>query len=408
MPSMSVLREREFRLLFGAQTISMFGDRMVGVALAFAALELGGGATEVGLVLAARALAMVACLLVGGVVADRSSRRKVLVATDLVRLGSQGLLAVLLIVGEPALAVVGLLAGITGAAAGFAGPATTGLLPEVVAAEDLQQANGLRATAFSAGELGGPLLAGVLVAVAGPGWALGIDALTFAVSAALLLALRLAPRADRVPSRFLGDLRDGWGAFRSRRWLWTFVIWAAFANMLFGAWKVLGPVVADRELGGAAVWGALVAAMGVGAVLGGIAALRARPRRPLLVCTTTAMLFSAPLGALAATASPLLIGAGALLAGVSLMLGNTLWETTLQRHVPGDSLSRVSAYDWFGSLALDPIGLAIWGPIAALIGIDASLWVAFTVLLASGLALLAVPEIRHLPAAPAHVTPSAG
>lgn len=397
---MGVLRDREFRLLFGAQAISMFGDRMVGVALAFAVLELGGGPAAVGGVLAARALPMVACLLVGGVVADRTSRRTVMVNADFVRVGSQGLLATLLVTGEPDLLAVGALAGITGAAAGFAGPASTGLLPELVGPGELQEANGLRATAFSAGELGGPLLAGALVAAAGPGWALWTDALTFAVSASLLLCLRLPPRAERAAGTFIADLRDGWTAFRCRRWLWTFVLWAAIGNMLFGAFKVLGPVVADRDLGGAAVWGAVLAAMGVGAIVGGLIALRARPRRPLLMCTATGSLFSAPLAALAATTSPMLIAAGALLAGLSLMLGNTIWESTVQRHVPQESLSRVSAYDWFGSLALDPVGLAIWGPIAALIGIDASLWVAFALLLGSGLALLAVPEIRQLPAGP--------
>ena len=373
---------------------------MVGIALAFAVLELGGGPAEVGFVLAARTLPMVATLLVGGVVADRMSRRAVLVTADLVRLGSQGLLAALLVAGEPDLALVGVLAGITGAAAGFAGPAATGLLPELVAAEDLQEANALRATALSVGELAGPLLAGALVAVAGPGWALGIDALTFGASAGLLLCLPRLARAQRAASTFLADLRDGWTAFRSRRWLWTFVVWAAVANMVFGAWKVLGPVVAERDLGGAAVWGAILASLGVGAIVGGLVALRVRPRRPMLVCAATALLCAAPLATLAATTAPVIVAAGALLAGFSLMLGNTIWESTVQRHVPQESLSRVSAYDWFGSLALDPIGLAMWGPIAALIGIDAALWVAFALLVISGLALLAVPEIRRLPAFP--------
>src|SRR6185437_11427450 len=176
---MSVLRDRDFLRFFGAQAISMFGDRMVTVALAFAVLLQGGSPTDVGTVLAMRALPLIACLLVGGVVADRTSRRTVLVAADLVRLVSQGALAAWLILGRPSVLAIGLLAGVTGAGSGFAAPATTGLLPEVVVPEKLAEANGLRAIAFSAGELGGPLLSGVLVATAGPGWALGIDALTF-------------------------------------------------------------------------------------------------------------------------------------------------------------------------------------------------------------------------------------
>lgn len=400
---MRLLRDRDFLRFFGAQAVSMFGDRMVTVALAFAVLQLGGSPTQVGVVLAMRALPQIACLLVGGVVADRTSRRTVLVAADLVRLVSQGALAAWLILGHPSVLAIGLLAGITGAGSGFAAPATTGLLPEVVVPERLAEANGLRATAFSAGELGGPLLSGLLVAAAGPGWALGIDALTFALSAALLIGLRRVGDATRTRAAgesFLSDLRGGWQAFRSRRWLWTFVLYASLANLLWGAWKVLGPVVAHRDLGGAATWGALVSAMGVGTVAGGIIALRVRPRRPLLLVVIVEPLFAAPLAALAAVHSVPVIAVGALLAGLGLMLGNTLWETTLQRHVPPESLSRVSSYDWFGSLALDPVGLAIWGPIAGVIGINASLWTACGLILASALALLAVPEIRRLPAFP--------
>lgn len=400
---MSVLRDRDFLRFFGAQAISMFGDRMVTVALAFAVLLQGGSPTDVGTVLAMRALPLIACLLVGGVVADRTSRRTVLVAADLVRLVSQGALAAWLILGRPSVLAIGFLAGVTGAGSGFAAPATTGLLPEVVVPEKLAEANGLRATAFSAGELGGPLLSGVLVATAGPGWALGIDALTFAASAALLIGLRrgggvAGPRAPG--ASFLADLRGGWQAFRAQRWLWTFVLYASLANMFWGAWKVLGPVVAHLDLGGAAGWGVVMSAQGVGTIAGGIYALRARPRRPMLIVAVTSPLFGVPLAALALGLSVPIIAAGALLAGLGLMLGNTLWETTLQRHVPAESLSRVSSYDWFGSLALDPIGLAIWGPIAGVIGIQASLWTACGLLVVSALILLAVPEVRSLPAFP--------
>jgi MFS family permease len=399
----SVLRDRDFLRFFGAQAISMFGDRMVSVALAFAVLQQGGSPTQVGAVLAMRALPLIACLLVGGVVADRTSRRTILVVADLVRLVSQGAMAAWLILGRPSVLAIGLLAGVTGAGSGFAAPATTGLLPEVVVPERLGEANGVRATAFSAGELGGPLLSGVLVAAAGPGWALGVDALTFAASAALLIGLRQvgAPaRAHAVGQSFLADLRGGWRAFTAQRWLWTFVAYASLANMFWGAWKVLGPVVAHRDLGGAAAWGVLMSAQGVGTVAGGIYALRARPRRPMLIVAVTSPLFGVPVAALALVHSVPVIAASALLAGLGLMLGNTLWETTLQRHVPSESLSRVSSYDWFGSLALDPVGLAVWGPIAGLIGIQASLWTACGLLVGSALALLAVPEVRRLPAFP--------
>jgi hypothetical protein len=178
--------------------------------------------------------------------------------------------------------------------------------------------------------------------------------------------------------------------------VWTFVVAAAFGNLLWGAWSTLGPVVADRELGGAAAWGTVLAAMGVGALLGSVAAIRARPQRPLVFANLAYALFAIPLACLALEAPVPLLAFGAFCGGAAMMLGNTVWESTLQRHIPADSLSRVSAYDWFGSFAFNPIGLAIWGPVAVLIGISASLWVVTVLMCATSAALLSVPAIRAL------------
>jgi MFS family permease len=398
--SLEVLSIREFRLLFSGQAVSVLGDRMVAVALAFAVLEIGGSASEVGLVLAAGMFALVATVLVGGVVADRASRRAVMVVADLVRVASQGTLAALLIAGIAEVWMLALLAGVAGAATGFFQPASTGLLPEVVPAEQLQPANALRASAVSTGEILGPVAAGVLVAAAGAGWAFAIDAGTFAVSAACLLMLRVPARMAAPGSSFVADLRAGWGAFRSRRWVWTFVVYFTIVNVLWGAWSALGPVVADRDLGGAAAWGAVLAAMGAGALAGSLVATRVKPRRPLMLAALADGLFALPLAFLAAAPPLPLIACGALLAGAGMALSISVWESTLQRHIPGESLSRVSSYDWFGSLAFAPLGLAIWGPVAAVIGISVSLWLAFGLSVAVILALLSVPDIRHLPAAP--------
>jgi predicted MFS family arabinose efflux permease len=394
--SVGVLRVRDYRLVFGAYASSLLGDGMVGVALAFAVLGLGGSASALGLVLAARSVPLVGCLLVGGVIADRIPRRTVMVAADLTRLASQGTLAGLLIAGGAHVWTLALLSGVTGAATGFFNPASTGLLPQVVAPEQLQQANGLRATAMAVGEIFGPSVAGVLVATAGPGWALGIDAASFAVSAAFLSRLSVRPRPDSRRNTFLSDLRAGWSVFRSRTWLWTVVLAFALSNALWAAWSALGPVVARSSLGGAPAWGAVLSAMGVGGVLGGIAAIRAAPRRPLLLFTLSGVVYAVPLALLALRAPVPILAATALLAGVSLMYGNSVWESTLQRHVPADALSRVSAYDWFGSFAFYPLGLALWGPIASGIGVDAALWLAFALWTAVMLAVLAVPDVRRL------------
>jgi MFS family permease len=395
--SLAVLRQRDFGLVFGAFAVSVLGDRMVNIALAFAVLELGGSATDVGIVLACRTLPLVSSLLIGGVVADRMSRRTVMVAADLSRFVTQGVLAALVITGEPALWVVAALSGLSGLATGFFNPASSGLLPLVVAPEHLQQANGLRATAASTGEIAGPALGGVLVAAVGPGWALGIDAATFLVSAAFLANLRLPARMAREASSFLDDLREGWGAFRSRTWVWSIVVTAGLATLMFGAFSVLGPVVADRDLGGAAVWGTIMAAFGVGALVGGVIAIRLQPRRPLVVHIAALAMFAAPPALLAASLPTPVLAVGTFLAGVGLMLGDVVWESTLQRNVPAETLSRVSAYDWFGSLAFYPLGLVIWGPIAAAIGTDPALWVAAGGLLAVVLAPLAIREVRTMP-----------
>jgi hypothetical protein len=184
--------------------------------------------------------------------------------------------------------------------------------------------------------------------------------------------------------------------FTGLTWVWTFVLAAGLGNLIWGAWAVLGPVVAARSLGGAAAWGTVLGAMGVGALLGGVIAMRVRPRRPLVTAGVAYSLFVFPLAFLAAGAPVYVLAVGALLGGVAMMLGNTVWESTLQARVPEDSLGRVSAYDWFGSLAFNPVGMAIWGPVAVAIGLSSALWVAVVALICVNGGLLSLPAIRHL------------
>ncbi len=402
----SLLHDRRFRRLFGAHAISFLGDGMVNVATAFAVISRGGSASDIGIVFAARMLALVLCILVGGVLADRVPRRMIMATADLVRVCSQGGFAALILTGSGTVGELAALAGVTGAATGFFNPASTGLLPSVVAGERIQQANALRGLALAAGQVVGPAVAGGLIAAFGAGSALAFDAATFGASALLLLSLDIPAAADFSHESFSRDLRDGWRAFRARTWVWSFVGGAAVGNFVFAAWGVLGPVVAHSRMGGAATWGAIVSAFGGGSVLGGIVALRLRPARPMLVASASVSVFSLPLALLALGSGPLLVGAGAFLSGVGLMVANTLWESTLQRHIPQAALSRVSAYDWFGSMAFEPLGFAMWGVVASAIGIGVSLWIAFTVQIMSVAALLMVPDIRHLPAYPDAHRPS--
>jgi MFS family permease len=400
LDNLVVLRGRDFRLLLGGQAVSVLGDRMVAVALAFAVLEIGGSPSDVGLVLAAGVLPLVASVLIGGVVADRTSRRAVMVVADLVRVATQGTMATLLVTGAAEVWMLAVLAGVTGVATGFFSPATMGLLPAIVPAAQLQPANALRASAISAGEILGPVVAGVLVAVVGAGWAIAVDAVTFALSAACLALLRLPRHVAGDAQPFLTDLREGWDAFRSRRWVWTVVAYFAVGNVVWSAWNVLGPVLADRELGGAGAWGVILGAVGVGALVGSLLATQVDPRRPLVFVAVADGVVVVPLVFLAASSSVPLLVCGALLSGAGMTLAVSVWESTLQRHVPHESLSRVSSYDWFGSLVFAPVGLAIWAPIAALIGTGAALWVAFGIAAAATAVLVSTPDIRGLPRLP--------
>jgi MFS family permease len=390
------LRHRDFRLLFVGQAVSLLGDGMLGVALAFAILDLTGSASDLGYVLAARSVPMVVFLLVGGVFADRWSRRAVMLVADAVRLAAMAAVAVLLLTGSARIWELAAALAVTGAASAFFYPASTGLVPMTVPEELLQQANGLRAIAMAAGNIGGPVVSGALVATVGAGSAIAADAGTFLVSVLSLAGLRVARNAPLDVRPFLHDLREGWDEFRSRTWVWTFVGAAGINNMVNAAWPVLGPAIAKAQLGGASAWAAIVAAGGAGSVVGGLVTLRVRPRRPLLVAAALLAFLGVQCFVLAVVAPVPAIAAAAFLGGFAVMTSNTLFETALQRHVPPAALSRVSAYDWFGSLTFNPIGFAIVGPVAAAIGrtqtlLIPSLWF---VVVAAG--LCALPSVRGL------------
>jgi MFS family permease len=393
----AVLREREFRLLWSGQTVSVFGDAMLVLALSFAVLDLTGSVTDVGLVLAASRAPLVLVVLAGGVVADRLSRRWLMVAADVVRMIALAVTAALLIAGTARIWQLLVLQVITGTAAGFFYPAATGLLPLVVRPERLQQANGFRAISDAVARIAGPVASGILVVAVSPGWAVAADAATFGVSAATLVFLRL-PKHVRPPRRrFVHDLADGWKEFTARRWVWLMVAVAGVGGNFFsGAQVALGPAVAKEDLGGAGAWAAASAGLGAGALVGALLVLGLRPGRPLAVAMLLLTLFALPSLALAAVAPLALLVAAMFAGGIGQSSSNTLWETTLQRRIPQVSLSRVSSYDIFGSLVFNPVGLAVAGPVAAAIGTSKTLAIAGCWFVVSSLVLAALPSVRSV------------
>lgn len=400
------LGEPRFRLLWFGQTVSAFGDRLVPVALVFGVLEATGSATDVGLVLGAGLVPRVVFVLAGGVWADRLPRQLVMLGADVVRGGAQGVLAVLLLSGTARLWPLALLSAVYGAANAFFRPASTAVVPHTVSVDRLQQANALMGLSRSGVGIVGPAIAGVLVATIGAGWVFVVDSATFAVSALTLALLGLsAPRARAAREPFLKELRDGWRQVAERQWLWVSILYFSISNLALGPLFVLGPVVAKESLGGASAWGLIATGSAVGFVVGGAVALRVRPRRPLVSVFLLMTLTSVQLAALALRQPALAIAAVSVVATAAVAMTNAVWTTTLQEHIPSHALARVSAYDWLGSLVFLPVGYAVSGPLAAVLGVDAVLWLAAAVTLGSSAAVLAVPAIWHLrqevPALPA-------
>lgn len=395
--TLRLLAERRFALLFAARTVSVFGSSFAPVALAFAVLDIPGSSpTTLGLVLASQAVPEVVFMLAGGVIADRLPRYRVMVTADLVAAASFGALAALFLTGNAHLPLVMVLAACNGVATAMFTPALTGIVPEVIAADRLQPANGLLRLSTNGSRILGLAAAGGLVVAVGPGWAIAADATTFLVSACLLATLRLPSVRQPSGASALADLRHGWREFVSRQWTWVIVVQFSVVNAAWSGVMVLGPVIAKRDLGGPAAWSLLLAAEAAGTVLGVLVAIRVRPARPLLVGTLAVFPMAAPVLLLGVRAPILITAASALVAGAAIDVFAVLWDTALQQHVPPDALSRVSSYDWLGSLALGPVGLIAAGPVAAAIGLDAALGAcALLIIVPTALALLS-PGLRNL------------
>lgn len=396
------LAQREFRLLFAGRVVSLLGSSIATIALAFAVLEVTGSKTDLGFVLAARQVPTVVFLLFGGVIADRLPRHRVMVASSLVSGASQLALAALLLSGTAAFWHLLALAALNGASSAFFFPANTGIVPQTVPPPLLQQANATLRLAQNATTIGGAAIGGVLVAATSPGWAILIDGVSFALGAVFVGAMRV-PGGIRMPGgTVLGELREGWTEFRSHTWLWAIVAQASLVvAAMTGALDVLGPVVARDRLGGAAAFGAILTAQALGFVASGVVMLRWRPRRILLVATLGVFALPLPVLALAGPAPLAAIVALAFVAGAGIEVFGVLWDTAIQQEIPREKLSRVSAYDAFGSFVFIPLGLAAAGPIADALGTRATLLGAAAVAYAATLLVLLSRGVRTIERRPA-------
>jgi MFS family permease len=396
-------RNRNFGLLFVARAISYFGTYLAPIAVAFAVLDLTGSATDTGIAFACWTVAQVSSLLVAGVVADRLPRRLVMVGSDLANVCIRSAMGILLLTGHAEIWEIFVLQALGGAATAFYSPASSGLVPELVAAADLQQANAYmgiaRYLAFPLGAATG----GAIVATIGSGTALIVDAATYATSALLLLGIRLPARLrPAAATNFLRELREGWQAWAEHTWVWLLNVWIALYFLItYAPFFVLGPYIAKQSLGGAGAWGTVVTGEGIGALAGALVGLRVRPGRPWVLVGGIFALTSIQSFLLAAHASFVIVAAAAVIAGFSFSLGSVMYETGVQRAIAPEKLSRVSAYSWMSAMVFLPLGYALAGPIADAVGMSTYLVFGGVWIIVTTAVVIAVPAVRdyRLPAA---------
>lgn len=407
----SVFKLSAFRNLFFARLLTVLGNGIAPIALAFAVLDMGGSAADLGIVVAVRSLFNVIFLLLGGVLADRYSRSAVLFLSSLVAALSQGAVAWLVLGGSASIVSLAVLGAVNGAAAGIALPASSALVPQTVPENKLREANAFIQSGVYGGSILGASLGGLLTSAVGPGWGLVIDALGFAIAAPLYQMIRtVGPSQLAAASNIIDDLREGWREFITRSWVWAVVVQFAIVNAAFsGVMMILGPVVADDTFG-RANWGIIVAAQSLGLMVGSFAALRWRPKRDLWIGVLSIVFCAPPMALLGLQASPYSLMAAFFIAGLCFGVFGVVWSHALQTHIPAHKLARVYAYDALGSFVTIPLGELAAGPLALKFGYQQVLLVSAAAVVVATLLASWTPSIRrfdsHAPLTPAQSLPA--
>jgi hypothetical protein len=393
-----VLWTRNFSYYFAARAVSVFGDAMLMVGAALAVGQIYGAA-GVGFVLAAWMTPFLGCILFGGVLADRFSARPLMVGADLTRMVAQGVVATAFILGTPSLSLLLACSAVSGSAAAMFQPGVNSMV--LLVAIDLQRANATIKVANSVAQLLGPAAAGLMIGFLGAGPLYVVDAGTFAVSAACLAGLRLGPVPVGVTgSSMLRDLAEGWRVFRSLTWMWSVIlVWVVYGIMLLGPLIPLGAVLISQRLG-APAYGWVQSGIALGTILGGLAAWRIKPDRPLAVGAVVMFGYGLLPLAIALHAPFKALLAAATVNGLVWAFWSIMWQTSVQTHVPPALLNRVTGYEVFGSNGSLPIGQALSGPMVGLVGAEWVLAASVGVSVLGCTALLFIPAVRNLRRAP--------
>ena len=394
---LKLLRDPNFAKLFTAYLITYTGSAMAPIAIAFGVLDLTGSTRESSFVLASPVVAQIIIIMIGGAIADRTSRQKVMVTADFIAALSQGTVAALFLTGTATVPLLIAMMLINGACHAFHQPASVGFIPQVVPLDKLQSANALLGAARSSATMIGAALAGILVAAFGAGLTLAIDAASFLFAGLLIASLKARAQAKTEPASMLEDLRLGAREFFSHQWLWTIVL--QFTILIMGLealFALIGPAITRDVMGGAKDWGLIMTGFGAGTILGGIIAMRLRIERPMLVATI-AVFFWAPLAMLMTIPAHLYVLVGAAFVhGITGQIFGVLWNTTLHTRIPSHMLSRVSAYDHLGSVAMAPVGVVLAGMFYEDIGRAATLWIIVASILVPTVLVLFVPDVRRM------------
>ena len=390
-----------FRTLLIARIISNLGNGVAPIALAFGVLGLEGATpTTLSIVMAAQMGPMVLFMLFGGVLADRFPRALVVGISDIFLSGFVILNGVMLIQGSATVLSLAVIAFISGSLNALWWPAFAGLIPEIVSEDDLQSANSVVGLGANAANIAGTVAGGIIVAGIGAGWALVADGISFFVAGMLVFTLRsfgkTREQTEHSPTVFQ-DLAHGWKEFSSRSWVVAVVAGYAIIAMIFeSVFAVVGPVHAEEVLGGPKPWSWILAALSAGMVAGVLVSMKVRPRHPLVIGLGAQLGVVIWIFTMGVTNWIPLIMVSAFFAGIALDFFMVLWQTAMQTNIPRESLSRVTSYDAFGSLALAPLGLIIAGPVTERFGSETTLIaMAALFLLVLGL-MLAVPGVRKL------------
>ena len=393
-----VLADPAFRRLFVSRAISNIGNGVAPIALAFGVLALPGATpASLSIVLAAQAIPLVLMLPLGGVIADRIGRVRVVWMTD----GMISLVimvnAVLLATGHASVLLLSVTGAIAGVLNGMGYPAMAGLATDIVEDEHLQAANSMISISSNVGLITGAAIGGILVAAIGAGPTIGIDAVSFLVAAVLVFSIRHVGRPQDSGQTVIADLVHGWKVFISYRWI--VVVVASFSLIVMvwrGSEEVLGPVLSLQQYNGPRGWSLVMAFQGIGLLIGGLMGARLAVKRPMLLGMLITFALPVWLMLLACRAWLPVAAAGALCWGIAIELFYVLWITVSQRNVPRESLSRVNSYDALGSMVFGPIGLAVAGPLVAAIGLQETFIAGAVIVIVCILATLLSPAVRNL------------